>query len=67
MTTQPIVDPYYSPYAAPAVPAPSRPIALRLPPVRPRPALAVPTGRIFTTLAEYVELTHHLRVVAAHA
>ena len=66
MTTQPIVDLYDDSYhAAPpaAASVPSRPIALRLPPVRPRPAPSSRASRLFTTLAEYVDLTHRLRAV----
>jgi hypothetical protein len=67
MTSQPIVDLYDDSYHAvplAAASAPSRPVALRLPPVRPRPASSSRAGRLFTTLAEYVELTHRLRAVA---
>ena len=70
MTTQPIVDLYDDSFhAAPLATAfvattPSRTVALRLPPVRPRPATASQSGRLFTTLTEYVELAHRLRAPA---
>jgi hypothetical protein len=67
MTSQPIDDLYDDSYVAAPAFVPSVPIALRLPPVRPRPARASRSGRPFTTLAEYVELTHRLRAAAAHA